>query len=55
MVAIATPHATIPKAPTIVPANQDLMETVKTAAKVNNNIRILSRNVFKIPQFVKRR
>ena len=37
MVAIATPHATIQKAPTTVPANQDLMETEKTAAKVSNN------------------
>ena len=37
LVAIAMPHVTTQKAPTTVPANQDLMETEKTAAKVSYN------------------
>ena len=35
MVAIAMPHVTTLKDPTIVPASQDFMETGKTAAKVS--------------------
>ena len=42
MVAMAMPRVTTQKVPTTVRANQDLMETEKSAAKVNNNIRILS-------------
>ena len=36
MVAIATLRVTIQKAPTTVLANQDLVETEKTVAKVSN-------------------
>ena len=35
MVAIAMPHVTTLKDPTIVPASQDFMETGETAAKVS--------------------
>ena len=38
MVAIVTPRATTLKAHTTVPANQDIMETAKTTAKVSNNL-----------------